>query len=145
MLTNSKASDGISEHLKTHIEGLAYIGIYVGHKCELFSSGFDAKALVTAAQKRWNYTGEYRWQIPPRISEAMTAELSWDSGTVIATGLTEATTELAADTIMELPHQHLLIAPAQEVPTIPVSDGVYTTACLTQTGISAPSSNNHSG
>jgi hypothetical protein len=97
MLTDCKASDEDSKKLEAHIEGLAYIGVYVGHKCHLFCDGFDAKALVAAAQKRWNHIGEYRCQIPPTLSKAITVELSREAKMDITAGPIDVTIESTVD------------------------------------------------
>jgi len=126
--------------LETHIEGLAYIGVYVGHKCNLFSDGFDAKALVTAAQRRWNHIGEYSWQIPTTLSEEIMVELSGEARMDVVAGPIDVTTESTVDALMELQQQPVFVPPAQRARTTSASEGVYTPAYLNQ-----EVSNNHSG
>jgi len=86
-LTDKKASDVASKQLEAHIKELAYIGVYIGfHKCKLFSRGFNAKTVVAAAQSRWNHDGESSLQIPPTLSEAITAELSGETKVDVIAG-----------------------------------------------------------
>ena len=46
----------------------------------------DSRALVAAAQRRWDQRGDYTWQIPPKLSRSLTAELNNETNLDAATG-----------------------------------------------------------
>lgn len=78
------------------MEGLAYLGTYIGHICHLFTSPVDSRALVAAAQRRWDRHGGYTWQVPPKLSRNLTAELSGETNLDAATGPSQHNMEAGA-------------------------------------------------
>jgi hypothetical protein len=63
------------DHISTFIAALAQIGTYIGHQCNLFSTDVNSSAILDAAERRWDKSGSYTWQIPPTLSKRLSEEL----------------------------------------------------------------------
>ena len=61
---------------RTFIGALAHVVTYLGSEIELFNSHVDSRALLEAAERRWDHHGNYSWQIPPSLAKKLTIELT---------------------------------------------------------------------
>jgi hypothetical protein len=52
------------------------MGTYLGHVTHLLNSSIDYRALLDAADRRWDNEGSYSWLLPCSLVEKLQAELS---------------------------------------------------------------------
>lgn len=64
------------------------MGTYLGHETELFNSQVDSRALLEAAERRWDHDGGYTWQIPNSLAKKLTMELTGEPFSDIITDST---------------------------------------------------------
>jgi hypothetical protein len=74
--------------------------------CHLFDENVDSKHLVASAERRWEMTGQYTWQMAPELSERLTKDLREDS-----TDQFEEQINTEMPTFGELPDNPLLSRP----------------------------------
>jgi hypothetical protein len=73
--TSTSPATVAPDHISTFIAALAQIGTYIGHQCSLFSTDVNSSAIIDAAERRWDNSGSYTWQIPPTLSKRLSEEL----------------------------------------------------------------------
>jgi hypothetical protein len=66
----------IDTDIRTFIRALAHIGTYLGEVTQLFDSVGGSRALLDAAERRWDNHGSYKWQLPPLLAKELQVELA---------------------------------------------------------------------